>query len=331
MRSVAPLKLRVPACRVFPEPAEEMDGTARTRALVPPRQRWNAEERSRARRASVRAPGLRCRFARVLIESVQMSSGGRAMPKLRQQLPAHVLRLLTRSVLTVRDPAETLELEAAVELLLAVEQVLSGGSGQTLRRAAAALSARVLAHGRELVAPGQTVRTLKCLQAPFEQPFVNTRVIYDVQRTPTGFTLEVGLPGHTSSAPVLGAFALGYAQSAIAFSGDHERVLGLSAEPQGDRVCVVGRLSSSIPNLPRAPSAAPERPLARSRTPAKLRPSLFAQVDRILNGQASTLGEPSRSSARGDEPSEPPPTSPPGSGSGGSGTRRAVPKRSTNG
>jgi hypothetical protein len=245
-------------------------------------------------------PGIRSRFVRVIIESVQLQTGGQALSRLKQQLPSRLMRLLSRSVLSARQPDETIELSLAVELLLAVDQALCGGSGQMLRRAAGALSTRVLANGRELVSPGETVRTLKCLRAPFEQPFVNVTLEFDVQRTPTGFTLSVGLPGYPQASPLLGALALGYAQSAVTFSGDHERVFGLSAESVGERSLVVGRISSSNPNLSRVGGTENEKIGLRSRAPSRSRPSLAAVVDQILSGQSPPMTLPSRNAPSGE-------------------------------
>jgi hypothetical protein len=234
-------------------------------------------------------PSLRSRFVRVIIESIQLQTGGQALSRLKQQLPSRLMRLMARSVLSARDQGETIELSLAIELLLAVDQALCGGSGQMLRRAGAALSSKILANGRELVAAGETVRTLKCLRAPFEQPFVNVTLDFDVQRTPGGFTLSVRLPGFPQAVPLLGALALGYAQSAVTFSGDHERSFGLSSEAHGERALIIGRISSSNPSLGRVGAAENERPGPRSRTPSRSRPSLAAVVDQILNGQTPTV------------------------------------------
>jgi hypothetical protein len=249
-------------------------------------------------------PGIRSRFVRVIMESVQLQTGGQGLSRLKQQLPARLMRLLSRSVLSARDHDETIELSLAIELLLAVDQALSGGSGQTLRRAATALSTRILANGRELVAAGETVRTLKCLRAPFEQPFVNVTLEFDVQRTPGGFALSVSLSGHPQASPLLAAFALGYAQSAVTFSGDQERVFGLSAESLGDRALIVGRISSSNPSISRVELPEGDKPGLRSRAPTRSRPSLAAVVDQILSGQSAHVSTPSRNAPSGERNAE---------------------------
>lgn len=268
-------------------------------------------------------PGVRSRFLRVIMESVQLQTGGQALSRLKQQLPTRLMRVLQRSVLSARGHDETIELGLAIELLLAVDQALSGGSGQVLRRAATALSTRVLANGRELVSPGETVRTLKCLRAPFEQPFVNVTLEFDVQRTPVGFMLSVSLPGYPQASPVLAAFALGYAQSAVTFSGDHERVFGLSAESFGERALIVGRISTSNPSLAKAGSGGHDRVSVRAKTPTRSRPSLSAVVEQILSGQTSgplpSRNAPSgeRNAERGAEtPPAPPVTTTVSDGSG---------------
>ncbi len=248
-------------------------------------------------------PGVRSRFLRVIMESVQLQTGGQALSRLKQQLPTRLMRVLSRSVLSARGHDETIELRLAIELLLAIDQALCGGSGQVLRRAATALSTRILANGRELVSPGETVRTLKCLRAPFEQPFVNVTLEFEVQRTPVGFMLSVSLPGYPQASPVLGAFALGYAQSAVTFSGDHERVFGLSAESFGERALIVGRISSSNPSLAKASVTDNERTSLRTRPQPRSRPSLAAVVDQILSGQPSAV-LPSRNAPSGERNAE---------------------------
>lgn len=248
-------------------------------------------------------PGVRSRFVRVIMESVQLQTGGQALSRLKQQLPMRLMRVLQRSVLSARGHDETIELSLAIELLLAIDQALCGGSGQVLRRAATALSTRILANGRELVSPGETVRTLKCLRAPFEQPFVNVTLEFEVQRTPVGFMLAVSLPGYPQASPLLGAFALGYAQSAVTFSGDHERVFGLSAESFGERALIVGRISTSNPSLTKTAAGDSERASLRARPLTRSRPSLAAVVDQILSGQAPT-GLPSRNAPSGERSAE---------------------------
>src|SRR5262245_65343529 len=162
---------------------------------------------------------IKSRFLRALVETLQQETEGSALTRLRHGLPPHWLRVLSRDVFGRVEQDAALELATGVDLLLAIERVLSGGSGTSVVRASSALAARVLYGSPGLVVPGDFVRTLQHLRAPFEQPFLDVDLRFAVRGSAQGFDLEVEIPGLPSAARWLAWAGLGYAQAAASFSG----------------------------------------------------------------------------------------------------------------
>jgi len=211
--------------------------------------------------------------------------------------------------------------------LLAIERVLSGGSGSVMVRASGALAARVLARSPGLVVSGDLVRTLQHLRAPFEQPFVDAEPGFSVQATGFGFIFETELPGQANAARWLGWAALGYAQAAASFSGHHTAQFRFETKLAADLARITGRrIHTGLVDLraSRPPAAASD---ARARTVRRRTPptNAAARVDQILS---RVPGGSLRSSQDSEAPSAPRaaesrPSQPP-HGSHGSGTRPAV-------
>src|SRR5687768_13921882 len=138
---------------------------------------------------------VRSRFLRAVLESVQQETSGTAFTRLRTGLPPHLLRMLAREVLGTPARDATVDLDLAMELLLAVDRVLCGGSGVVMVRAMASLASRVLSQSSGLIVAGDTVRTLQHLRAPFEQPFIEPEVRFSARASLEGFLLELELEG----------------------------------------------------------------------------------------------------------------------------------------
>lgn len=271
---------------------------------------------------------MKSRFVRAVIETVQQDTRGAALGRLRSGLPPHLLRLLSRDVLGPVDPAATLDLDLAIELLLATDGVLCGGSGVVTARATAALASRVLSLSTGLVVPGDTVRTLQHLSAPFEQPFVGVELRFSARRTAEGFVLELALPGRPRAARWLCSAGLGYARAAAEFSGNSSSRLRLGTELIGDVARVLGRQNENAAAPVLLPHAAVSGRDERLHPSGQRRRSsatnIAAQVDQILNRTAHPMASararekqhpPSPTKAGSFRVSEPAPP-PPGAGSG---------------
>lgn len=233
---------------------------------------------------------IKSRFVRALIECIQQETSGKALARLRSELPPHLLRLLSREVLGGLAPDATLDLDAGIELLLVTDRLLAGGSGMLTSRANAALASRVLSQSSGLVVPGDTFVTLQHLRAPFEQPFVDVALRFLVRRASDGFALELQLPGNPRAAQWLGGAGTGYIMAAARFSGDNFSALRLETELAYDITRVVARRGAlqTVPVPP--PVEAPASP--RQPSGVRRRPPTNAseRVQEILNRATSASG-----------------------------------------
>ena len=226
---------------------------------------------------------VKSRFLRAVIETVQQEASGTALGRLRAGLPPYLLHVLGRDVLGPLERDASIDVEAGIELLLAVDRVLCGGSGFVTSRASAALASRVLSSSPGLVVPGHTVATLQHLRAPFEQPFIDVELEFSLRSSPDGFVLEVHVPGRPQVARWLSSAGLGYARAAATFSGNGAARLRLYDELVGDVARVLGRhTATGVLSIPRytAPAREDRTRLSRRRSSTT---NLAAQVEEILN------------------------------------------------
>jgi len=249
---------------------------------------------------------IKSRFVRALVESLQQETSGSALTLLRHGLPPHWLRVLSRDVFGKLEQEAALELDAGIDLLLAIERVLSGGSGKLMVQAASSLASRVLYGSPGLVVPGDLLRTLQHLRAPFEHPFLDADLHFSVRGSALEFVLELGLRGRPSAARWLSWLGLGYAQAAARFSGHDPLQFRFDAQLSADVARVTGRrVHTGLIELPgpqpaQTRSSMPARvPPARLRTPP---PSLAERVEQILSrapprraGESSLPPAPQRS------------------------------------
>lgn len=230
---------------------------------------------------------------RAVVETVHHASAGAALPRLREGLPPHLLRVLHRDVLGTLERDATVELELALSLLLSIDTVLCGGSGLVTRRAAAALASRVLSQSEGLLVPGDAVATLQHLRAPFEQPFVDAPLSFQVRRSSDGFVLELSMPTELRAARWLGPAGLGYARAATRFSGEGAGGLRLHHEVRGDVARVLGRRADSgvvhVPARALGPARDERRP-PRRRSSAT---NAAARVEAILGRAGASAAAPS--------------------------------------
>lgn len=248
------------------------------------------------------------RFVRAVVETVQQQTAGAALARLRAGLPTYLLGLLSRDVLGQIERDATIDFEAGIELLLAIDRVLCGGSGAVTSRATSALASRVLSQSSGLIVPGDSLATLQHLRAPFEQPFVDVDLRFHARRTPEGFVLELQVPGRPQATRWLCFAALGYAEAAGTFSGNGSSPLRFHTELKGDLARVASRqmstgvLALSGARLP--PGGERQRAISPRRRPSGT--NALREVDQILNRGSSagtSLGpstpRPSLARARG--------------------------------
>jgi hypothetical protein len=228
---------------------------------------------------------LKSRFVRALVEMLQQGTSGTALPRLRHGLPPHWLRVLSREVFASTDPDATLDLDTGIDLLLAMERLLSAGTGKVMIAAASSLASRVLYGSPGLVVPGDSLRTLRHLRAPFEQPFQGTELHFTVQGSEPAFALELALDGLPTAARWLAWAGLGYVQAASSFSGHDPAHFRFEPQLSGELVRISARrIHTGLVGLPSSSalsSSSSVRPApARRRTPPT---NAAARVEQILS------------------------------------------------
>jgi hypothetical protein len=271
---------------------------------------------------------IRSRFVRALVESLQQETSGSALTRLRHGLPPHWLRVLSRDVFGRVEQDAALELDQGIDLLMAIERVLSGGSGKLIVQAASSLAARVLYGSPGLVVPGDFVRTLQHLRAPFEQAFLDADLHFSVHGSALGLVLELELHGLPSAARWLSWTGLGYAQAAASFSGHNPLQFRFDSQLSLGAARVTGRrVHTGLVELPELrPAATPSSVASRSlpgrrRTPA---PSLAARVDQILSRAQTRRDAENASPSAAQRPPSGAPARPSEGAPAQSGTRPAL-------
>ncbi len=221
---------------------------------------------------------------RDVIDAVQRESRGAAVPLLKRGLPPRLAQHVDIVKLGMAGGDDGIALAEAEELLLAIDSELGDGSGKVLQEIGAELAkrhfTRMGSYGASLDLAGALAR----LRIPlFEHPFIGVPVAYRIQPTPTGFELELGIPGHPRATKALRFLATGAiiacaAASVEASPGD----LRLFGEMLGDRARIAAR-------YPKRAASAPEfdpPPSVRRKTSRSLRAitgtQLRAEVDKIL-------------------------------------------------
>ena len=235
---------------------------------------------------------VRSRFLRAVVETVHQETAGSALPRLREGLPPQLRTMLHHEVLGSQERDASVDLDAALDLLLSIDHVLCGGSGVVTTRIATTLASHVLSQSAGLVVPGDAVATLKHLRGSFEQPFIGVPLSFSARRNQEGFVLELHVPNEARAARWLGSAGLGYAKAATRFSGEGVARLRLYLEIVGDVARVLGRhTDSGVVSVP--PSGAPirddrARPIRRRSSPT----NAAARVDQILSRATPSAGLP---------------------------------------
>jgi hypothetical protein len=245
---------------------------------------------------------LKSRFVRALVETLQQETAGTALPRLRHGLPPHWLRVLSREVFASTDQDATLDLDTGIDLLLAIERLLSAGTGKVMIAAAASLASRVLYGSPGLVVPGDTLRTLRHLRAPFEQPFLGADVRFVVAGSELLYSLELALPELPTAARWLAWTGVGYVQAASSFSGHDPAHFRFEPQLSGEVVRISARrIHTGVVALPSSalPSTSGLRNVpVRKRTPPT---NAAARVEQILS-RAQSARNPSEPAPRASAP-----------------------------
>ncbi len=225
----------------------------------------------------------------MVLDALGRTSDASALSRLGSRLPAR-LRDLAFAASGALEPSDTLTLDDAEELLLAIDQALGDGSGRVLESVARDMAARAMAQRDGVVVAGDLLGTIQRLRAPLEHPFIDAEVLFEVRRTETGLTLVIGVTGRPRAARLLRHFALGYVRAAAEFCRETSvEDLRISSELLGDRA----RIGAA---WRRATATAAPPPFERRSLRPRTRPSsatnVAAVVDQILDHSRRTTPPP---------------------------------------
>lgn len=243
------------------------------------------------------AARLRTWFLRNLLEAAEREFGAAAVAALPERAPARLRAHLTLERLRSSAALDTIPLDQGEEAMLAVEHALGDGSGRALERIACEMLGQKLAQAASAVRVGDLFGTVARLRAPLEHPFVDAPVLFELDKTPTGFRLTVGIAGRPRSTRLLGHLTAGAVHAAERFAREsHADPLRVEVAPFADRARLdVHYRRASI--LPPAPEPAPTS--RRSTNAARFVPRLSEEIARILDpsltGARTDAEEPRRS------------------------------------
>jgi hypothetical protein len=229
------------------------------------------------------APRLRSWFLRNLLEAADRELGAGALAGLAARAPARVRPHLSLDRLRTTAALDAVPLDEGEDALLAIDQGLGDGTGRLLERLAREMFARQLVQAAASVRVGDLYGTVARLRVPLEHPFVDVELTFELERSESGFTLLVGVPGRPRATRLLRHVATGAILAAERFARESQaEPLRVHGETFADRarIEVNFRRTSDVPP-PFEPSPTSAR---RSSGAARLtQSSLSDEVARILD------------------------------------------------
>jgi len=198
---------------------------------------------------------------------------------LRARLPPRLAGHASLEALRASAALDTVPLHEGEELLLSVDSFLGDGTGKLLESIGSDLAARMLSQGGSVARAGDLAGTVARLQAFLERPFLNVPLVFELRRTPTGFSLTVGITGHSRATRAMRHLTVGAIIACERFAREvGAEHLKISADNIADRASISARY------LPLEEEVVAHEP-PPSRRPVSVRPpaaSLSAEVERIL-------------------------------------------------
>ena len=226
---------------------------------------------------------LRCWFLRNVLEAAERQLGVPAVSGLRGRLPPRLAAHASLEQLRASAALDCVPLEAGEEILLSIDTFLGDGTGKLLENIGSDLAARALSQDGSVVRSGDLAGTVVRLQAFLEHPFVGVPLLFELRRNPTGFSLIVGIAGHSRATRAVRHLTLGAIVAAERFAREvGAEGLKLSAENIADRSNISARY------LPLETQVVEKQPPPSKRPQAIRAPtaSLSAEIDRILRTTA---------------------------------------------
>ncbi len=226
---------------------------------------------------------LRSWFLRNVLESIEREFGNGSVDVVASRVPPRLRAHLSLERLRASAPLDTMPLDEAEEVLLALESTLGDGSGRVLERVSEDLISKSLVQGGGAVRVGDLAGTVARLRGHLEHPFEDVRLTFDLERSESGLNLALGVAGQPRATKVLRHLAAGAIRAAERFAresvGDSLRI---TSDLFADRARVVVQLRRAGDPVRDDAPAPPTRRLSGTLRQVTAT-SLSAEVDRILN------------------------------------------------
>jgi len=245
---------------------------------------------------------LRSWFLRNVFEATERQLGAAAVATLRTRLPPRLSPNASLDRLRASAALDAVPLDEGEEILLALDSVLGDGSGKLLESIGADLAARVLSQGGGVARAGDLFGTVARLQAFLEHPFVDVPLVFELKKTAAGFSLTLGVTGHSRATRALRHLAIGAIVAAERFAREAGADnLKIYAENIGDRSNISARYLVTEEYVTEEAQPPTRRP-PPMRAPV---PSLSEEVARILRTSAPPRrpSDANQDAARGPESS----------------------------
>jgi len=227
---------------------------------------------------------LRSWFLRNVFEAAERQLGTAAVAGLRGRLPPRLAAHASLERLRSSTALDCVPLDEGEEILLSVDSFLGDGTGKLLESIGLDLAVRVLSQDGSVARSGDLAGTVARLQAFLEHPFVGVPLLFELRRNPTGFSLIVGLSGHSRATRAVRHLTIGAIIAAERFAREvGAENLKISAESTADRSSINARYLSGEQRQVAPEQAPPSRRPPVHRAPTA---SLSAEVERILRNSA---------------------------------------------
>lgn len=255
---------------------------------------------------------VRSWFLRNALDALERAHGSSAPDRVKAAVPKRLAPLLGPERFRNVGPLDAIPLEDAEDLLFAIDGVIGNGAGGSMEAIAEAVVSRAILDGAASVSSGDIIGSVTRLRGLFETPFVSAELLFEIGRTPEGFTLTIGVHGRPRATRLLRHYAIGAIRAAARFAREPgAEDLRVSGECIADRALVTVNLRESMDS--RAPVSRPRSkpPGPRSGGPGL---QLSAEVERILGhrGDSERVEEMRRDSTPPPPPSKRNSERPPG-------------------
>ncbi len=221
---------------------------------------------------------LRSWFLRNVLEAAERQLGVSAVTTLRAKLPPRLAPHASLERLRASAALDSVPLEEGEEILLSIDSLLGDGSGKLLESIGVDLASRVLSQGGSVARAGDLPGTVIRLQAFLEHPFLGVPLQFELRRNPTGFSLNVGVTGHSRATRALRHLTVGAIIAAERFAREvGSDNLQIAAENIADRATISARYFQEEEQAVAEPP-----PSRRPVVPRMPSTSLSAEVERIL-------------------------------------------------